>query len=45
MRLRRAESIGRPVGDEHFLAGLEVLTRRNAGRSQRCRRRASSCHY
>jgi putative transposase len=28
-RLRRAESIGRPLGDEAFLARLEALTRRS----------------
>jgi putative transposase len=28
-RLRRAESIGRPLGDETFLARLETLTRRS----------------
>jgi putative transposase len=27
-RLRQAESIGRPLGDESFVAGLERLTRR-----------------
>ncbi len=27
-RLRRAESIGRPVGDESFMAELEALTKR-----------------
>jgi putative transposase len=27
-RLRRAESIGRPLGDDRFIAGLEALTRR-----------------
>jgi len=27
-RLRRAESIGRPLGDDRFIARLEALTRR-----------------
>lgn len=27
-RLRRAESIGRPLGGDAFIAGLEALTRR-----------------
>jgi putative transposase len=27
-RLRRAESIGRPLGDDGFIARLEALTRR-----------------
>ena len=34
-RLRSALSIGRPLGDERFVAGLECLTKRRFGRCRR----------
>jgi putative transposase len=34
-RLRAAESIGRPLGDEHFMAGLEHLTKRRLRQGKR----------
>jgi putative transposase len=34
--LRRAESIGRPLGDDAFLAHLEAMARRRLRRGKRC---------
>jgi putative transposase len=38
VRLRAAESIGRPLGDDRFLARLERLTRRNLRPGKRGRK-------